>query len=151
MKDKEKRLVIANGKDKIGWFREMNKETAEYYGIKNRKVAIFEVDLTTILEAKKKEVKKYQEPPKYPGVERDIAVEVAWKARWENIKQEIEKVSPLIKKIEYLSEYDLGKKKSLAFRLKYQAVDRTLKDEEISKLEEEILKILGEKFGAKRR
>ncbi len=149
--DKEKRLVIMSGKEKIGWVGEINMTTTDYFGIKNRRVAVFEIDLTTILEIKKKEIKQYRSAPKYPAVERDIAIEVAWKARWENIKKEIEKINSLIKEIVFLSEYDLGKKKSLAFRVKYQASDRTLKDEEIEAVEKEIVRLLGEKFGAKRR
>jgi phenylalanyl-tRNA synthetase beta chain len=149
--DKEKRLVIVNGKEKIGWIGEINMVTTDYFGIKNRRVAIFEMDLTSILEAKKRETKKYRSTPKYPAVERDIAIEIAWKARWENIKKEIERMNPLVEEITFLSEYDLGKKKSLAFRIKYQAPDRTLKDEEIEMVEKEIVRFLGEKFGATRR
>ena len=39
-------------------------------------------------------------------------------------------------------------KKSLAFHITYQADDRTLKDEEVKKIEEKIIKGLEEKLGA---
>ncbi|NMB48745.1 phenylalanine--tRNA ligase subunit beta [Candidatus Kuenenbacteria bacterium] len=150
MTDKEKRLVIVNGKEKIGWIGEVNVSTADYFGVKNRKIAVFELDLTAILEAKE-ELKQYRPAPKYPVVWRDIAIEVAWKTHWENIKKEIAKINPLIKEITFLSEYDLGKKKSLAWRVKYQSEERTLKDEEVAALEAEVVGMLESKFGAKRR
>jgi len=148
--NKEKRLVIASGKEKIGWLGEASEEMVSYFGVKNRRVAVFELDLTALL-AMKRESRHYRSAPKYPAVLRDIAVEVAWKTYWHNIEKEIAKINPLIKEIVFLSEYDLGKKKSLAFRVKYQSDERTLTDEEVEKLEAEIVKILGERFGAKRR
>ncbi|NMC51415.1 phenylalanine--tRNA ligase subunit beta [Candidatus Kuenenbacteria bacterium] len=149
--DKEKRLAIIIGKEKIGWVGEVNQKALEYFDIKNRRVAVFELDLTPVLESGYKEIKKYQPVIKYPAVERDIAIEVAWKTRWESIKKEIEKLDTLIVGTEFLSEYDLGKKKSLAFRVVYRASDHTLSDKEVEKIEGGIIKFLGDKFGAARR
>ncbi|OGG90212.1 phenylalanine--tRNA ligase subunit beta [Candidatus Kuenenbacteria bacterium RIFCSPLOWO2_02_FULL_42_16] len=150
--DKEKRLAIIYGKEKIGWLGEINQMAMNYFDIKNKRVAIFEIDLTQILEVKVKEEKTYEPLPKYPAVERDIAIELGWKVKWTAIEEEVVKLEPeIVRSAEFLSEYDLGAKKSLAFRVKYQAADRTLKDEEAVAIESEIVKILGEKFGAKRR
>src|SRR3989338_5795275 len=105
-----------------------------YFDIKNKRVAIFEIDLTQIL--KVKEEKTYEPLPKYPAVERDIAIELGWKVKWTAIEEEVVKLEPeIVRSAEFLSEYDLGAKKSLAFRVKYQAADRTLKDEEAVAIE----------------
>jgi len=51
-----------------------------------------------------------------------------------------------------LSAFDLGNnKKSVAFRMKYSAGDRTLTDKEVVEIENKILKKLEIEFGAKQR
>lgn len=141
--DKNKILDIVVGKDKIGWFGEMK------YKIKNKKIALFEIDFKALIKAQKYD-KIYSQIPQYPGIERDIAVEVDWDVKWSDIKAVVMKVDKLINNIEFLSEYDLGKKKSLAFRVTYQA-DRTLKDVEVEMIENKIIKLLNKKFNAELR
>ena len=56
----------------------------------------------------------------------------------------------VIKNIIFLSEFDLSEKKSLAFKVIYQA-DRTLKDEDVKIIENKIIKLLKKKFNAELR
>ncbi|MBU4482380.1 phenylalanine--tRNA ligase subunit beta, partial [Patescibacteria group bacterium] len=88
----------------------------------------------------------------FPSIERDIAIEVDWDVKWGEIKNEILKQiqDDIFNKIEFLSEFDLGNKKSLAFRITYQA-DKTLKDKEVEVVENKIIRLLEKKFGAKLR
>ena len=94
--------------------------------------------------------KQYQALPQFPAVERDLAVEVSWEVRWQEIKNELLKMDKLIKEIRFLSEYALEDKKSLAFRVVYQA-GRTLKDDEVNQVEQKIINKLKKKFGAELR
>jgi phenylalanyl-tRNA synthetase beta chain len=69
---------------------------------------------------------------------------------WGEIKSSIR--NKLIRSIELFDIYQ-GKnitpgKKSLAFRIVYQAIDRTLTDDEVNKIHREILATLKSKFNA---
>jgi phenylalanyl-tRNA synthetase beta subunit len=52
----------------------------------------------------------------------------------------------LIQKVEFLSVYDLGEKKSLAVRIEYAAKDRTLTSEEVAVIEKNIIKLVEQKL-----
>ena len=88
--------------------------------------------------------------PEYPIVERDIVLEVEWQVSWQEIKELVEKTDELIASVEFLSEYPLVNKKSLAFRIRYQAA-RTLKESEVEKVEKMILDRLAKEFEAELR
>jgi len=65
-------------------------------------------------------------------------------------KRSYQPISRLIRRIDFLSEYALVDKKSLAFRVVYQA-ERTLNDEEVNQVEKKIIDKLKKKFGAELR
>lgn len=98
---------------------------------------------------------KYQQPGKFPPVERDLAVIVddgvpAWDV--------VDLVQRTAQNLVSVSVFDVWKKppvpegkKSLALRLVYRASDHTLTEEELSKDRERILEVLSQAFGAKQR
>ena len=69
-----------------------------------------------------------------------------------------DKIQAAVKKFGIVTEFKLfdlyeGKqvpagKKSMAFRLTYQAADRTLKDDEVDGIQKQILALLSKDFGA---
>jgi len=120
--------------------------------IKNKEVVSFEINFDLLVDIVKsqKEVKQYVPIPQYPSMARDLAFELSWDTKWGSIKQELKEVDELITDIEFLSEYDLGEKKSVAFRVTYQA-DRTLKDEEVENIQNKIIKLIEKKFEGKLR
>ncbi|OGG87199.1 phenylalanine--tRNA ligase subunit beta [Candidatus Kuenenbacteria bacterium RIFCSPHIGHO2_02_FULL_39_13] len=150
-------LELVIGGDVIGWLGEVDYNKLNFsarggpaFGWKNKKVAMFEIDWEKFLQIKRAE-KKYQSLPQYPAIERDISIEVGWQVKWADIIREIWKIGEtLINKIEFLSEYPLNEKKSLAFRIVYQT-DRTLTDIEVEQIEQKIIKLLAAKFQAKLR
>jgi len=150
-------LLVYADKENVGWIGEVDYSKLNFsarggpaFGWKNKKVALFEIDWEKIVELKPVE-KKYQSLPQYPSIERDISIEVAWPVKWADIIREIGKIGEtLINKIEFLSEYDLASKKSLAFRIVYQAY-RTLTNGEVEQIETKIIKLLATKFKAKLR
>lgn len=157
--DKERFLGLMLDKEEIGWLGEVDYGQLDFStgsGLalkrKNKKVALFEIDWDKLLVklAELKIEKRYQPLPQFPAVERDIAVEVDWEVKWQAIQEELVKLDKLIHQIKFLSEYPLESKKSLAFRVVYQA-DRTLKDEEVNQVEQKVINRLKKKFGAKLR
>src|SRR5690554_5628524 len=98
--------------------------------------------------------RRYEELPRYPASERDLALLVDKEVAAADLQRSIrERGGKLLKDLEifdlYQGERIPGDKKSLAFRLVFQAGDRTLTDEEVNKRIEAIIKELEEKFSAK--
>ena len=97
------------------------------------------------------EIKKYQKINKFPEVELDLSVVFDESVQWGEIKKAINSASNnLIQGVEPFDIYrgeNLGEnKKSIAFRISYQAEDRTLTDEEVKVVQDKIIDKL-EKLG----
>ncbi|MGE5454298.1 MAG: phenylalanine--tRNA ligase subunit beta [Methylocystaceae bacterium] len=130
---------------------ELHPEVLEQWGIKKRVVA-FEAALDDLQQARPLK-RQLEDIARYPAVYRDLAVvlseeitagqvqEVAWKAGGE-----------LLRAIQlfdvYRSDHLGADKKSLALKLKFQADDRTLREEEINELVRSILQQLASELGA---
>lgn len=96
--------------------------------------------------------KKYQLLPKFPSVNRDMAIVIDRQIQWQDILQEIYKVSALTKSITPFDIF-MGKeigddKKSIAFHLEFRSDDRTLLTEDVDKIMTDILANLNNKFKA---
>jgi phenylalanyl-tRNA synthetase beta chain len=137
-----------------GVIGEIHPDVAENYGIEDR-VYIAEIDLKTLFEASKRD-KKYKALPKFPAVTRDIAMLISDDITVGEIESVIRKAGKeLLEEVKLFDVYK-GKqipegKKSVAYALTYRAENRTLKDEEVNKVHENIIKALGEKLGAQLR
>lgn len=145
----------------VGWLGEMKPEIYQQFNFKNRNVCLFELNFSEFVGAGLDlPVKKYKPLPQFPVVVRDLAFELEWNVKWQDISIVIlAKIAtgnssliqdPIIKEIIFLSEFDLGNKKSVAFRIIYQA-ERTLKDEEVEVVQKKIIKLVEEKFGGELR
>ncbi len=96
--------------------------------------------------------KIYQPLAKFPAIIRDLAFEVEKNVLYNEIKEAVKRMDKLIVGVDYLSTYHLSdNKKSLAFRVIYQSAERTLRSEEVDKIQEIIIKELDKKFKAKLR
>ena len=97
----------------------------------------------------------YKPLAKFPSIERDIAVLVDADVQWEQINNEIHKISPLIRQVEpfdlFMGKGVPGGKKSLAFHLQFRSDERTLQSMDVDILEKNIMQTLENKFKAKRR
>lgn len=101
-------------------------------------------------------LKRFNPLPKYPGIERDIAVVVPANIPASDLNLAIRKAGGSL--LERISLFDIyqGEQikngyKSMAFALKFQAADRTLTDEEVNDVYQKIQSILEEKFNAELR
>ena len=99
---------------------------------------------------------KYKEISKFPSVKKDLAVVVDKNVTAEEIAVLIKKAGgSSLSKIEAFDVYT-GKgidenKKSIAYSLTFEKMDRTLTDEEISQSMEKIVEMLNKKIGAELR
>lgn len=126
---------ICVGKDTIITFGEIHPIVQENYGI-GEKVYLAEIHTDKILKYAAKE-KKYIPIPKYPAVERDIAIivdEVVEVGEIERvISKKCRKVLEDLKLFDVYRSEKLGEnKKSVAYAIKFRAEDRTLTEDEIN-------------------
>jgi len=142
------------GDKSVGYVTKLDKNVALTIGIK-KDVAVAEFSLRELFEIFQSRLEvKYNDIPKHPPVIRDLAFVVKDEILYNDIKEEIIKVSELIKKVELFDVY-AGKKlgagkKNLAFNIIYQA-DKTLTSGEVDKIQKQIAERLKEKFNAQLR
>lgn len=117
-----------------------------------RRAYLGEVNLTKLVKYAKPN-KKYTEVPKFPAVERDIAVIVDEKVEVGQIEKIItRKAKKLLETIQLFDIYrneKLGEnKKSVAYSLIFRDKNKTLNDEEINTIMENIISELEKQLGA---
>lgn len=143
---------IFAGEKELGIIGEVLPGLIEKLDLKQR-TAVFELDFELIQQEVKLE-KNYQPLPKYPAVERDLAILVDKDVNAGDLLVSIkERGGELLKEVNIFDLYKGDQipenKKSLAFTLLFQAEDRTLRDEEVNQLFGNILRELEKKYGAK--
>ncbi|MBC7248582.1 MAG: phenylalanine--tRNA ligase subunit beta [Actinobacteria bacterium] len=116
---------------------------------------VMELEVDTLLRSVK-DVPEYREIPRFPAVQMDLAVVV----RDEVDSAEVERVireagGALLREVRLFDLYRGGQlregEKSLAYNLVFQALDRTMRDEEAQGLWREIVRSLEERLGARLR
>jgi len=115
------------------------------FGIESR-AGYFEFDLENLL-VSDSDSKKYKKINRFPEIKLDLSVVFDEGIKWADVEKVFMKIGgTLIKSIKPFDIYrgkGLGEnKKSIAFRITYQAEDRTLKDEEVSVVQSKIIKAL---------
>ena len=145
---------IKIGKDVIGTIGEVNPLLATNYDISQR-VLFAEINIDKIVKYARN-VKKYTPIPKFPAVERDIAMIVDETVEVGQIQKIIEKkAKKLLEEAKlfdvYRSEKIGNDKKSIAYALKFRVPDRTLTDDEINVVMKEIIEELEKQLNAELR
>lgn len=133
---------IKVGIDVIATIGEVHPEVLDNYGIEKR-AYLAEVNLSKVTKYSKVN-KKYVEVPKFPAVERDIAIIVDEKVEVGQIEKIIiKKAKKLLEKMQLFDIYRNEKlgdnKKSVAYSLIFRDKNRTLSDEEINVVMENII------------
>lgn len=145
-------LVI--GKEVIGTLGEVHPDVSENYEVEER-AYVAQINIHLLYKYIKVE-KKYKALPKFPAVSRDIAIIVDDAVLVAEIEDTIRKQGGNM--IESVKLFDVYKgkqvpegKKSIAYSLTYRLENKTLTDEEVSKVHDKILKALEFKIGAELR
>ncbi|MFA7601247.1 MAG: hypothetical protein WCY43_03405, partial [Patescibacteria group bacterium] len=150
--DKDQKCLLLLGGEEIGFLAKVDGSILSKNGIK-KDTSSLEISLKKLLEAISSfGLKQYKPIPKFPAVNRDLAFVVDQNILFIDIKKEIEDFNPLIVGLELFDIYsgeNLGQnKRSLAFHISYQSLEKTLTNEEIDVAQKELIKILEDKFGA---
>jgi phenylalanyl-tRNA synthetase beta chain len=138
----------------LGFVGEISPRVQENYRLTER-VYVFRVNLSALFPLVNL-VKKYRQLPKYPAVDRDMALLVRQEtAAGELLRVIAEAGGELLKEVKLFDLYQ-GERlpaghKSLAYSLRFQAPDRTLTDEEVNAVFDKICASLKDKVGAELR
>ncbi|RJQ13842.1 hypothetical protein C4553_02250 [Candidatus Parcubacteria bacterium] len=132
----------------IGFMGKIDKWIVGKFDI-SKPVFAFEIDMPELLKKIRADY-RYQEIPKYPAVERDISLLVPLYTKVDDIQQVIENSGGrLLANSDLIDMYvgdDMAEgKESMTFRLVFQSKERTLRDEEITKIMNKIIKAIKQK------
>ena len=144
-------IELYSSKNKIGFIGELSPGITDKLDVKDR-LLVFEINLD-ILYKIREELTSFRSISKYPNILRDIAILADRKVESKVIEDFIKRQgTSLLKKLTLFDCYE-GKsippgKKSLAYSLVFGDDKRTLKDEEVDAIHEDIIKGLADKFQA---
>ena len=135
----------------VGWFGELSPLLRRRLGFKNRPL-IGELELDALAPFVT-DVRRAVELPRFPAVERDLAIVVDASVRASDLETSLrEAAGNLLESVELFDCYEGAQvpegKKSLAYRLVYRHAERTLTDEEVDAAREGILAALAERYQA---
>ncbi len=138
----------------LGALGEIHPETLNHYEIPG-KVYLFEIDFDRLVKGAS-EKRRFQPLPKYPAVYRDLSLMVEDLLEAKKIEKAIRSLEqPFIDDIKLFDVYQGSPvpqgKKSISYRIRYQAQDRTLTDDEVNHHHEKVISQLMEIFKAELR
>ena len=140
--------VVVN-QEVLGVLGEVHPQISAHYEI-HGKVYLFEMDFSKLMKWTREE-KRFQPLPKFPAVYRDLSVIVDKALKAEEVMETIRSFQhPFVEEINLFDIYEGPPipegKKGISYRIRYQASDRTLTDEEVNQYHEKILSRLKEVF-----
>lgn len=146
-----KTALFKKGRDVLATIGEVHPAVLAAYGI-TKPVYIFELDAKTVMKYMAKDF-KYKALPKYPAINRDLAMLVALDINSADIEKAMTKAAgqnlvQIILFDVYTGKQVEAGKKSLAFALTFQSNDKTLTDAEVNTAIEKIIAKLQKDFNA---
>jgi len=144
--------VMIKDKDmsiKLGVAGEVHPAVADAFGLEET-VCLFEINIPRLTPFATGLI-RYQPVPRFPAIIRDLALVVDSHVSQRQVMEIIDDF-PLVTEIKLFDVYtgkQVGEgKKSLAYRLVYQSATHTLTDEEVNRVQEQILRRLAAEVGA---
>ena len=144
-----KQAAIYIGKEMTGTVGEIHPKVLLAFDL-SEPVYLLEIDLKTLVQFAASH-RDYQPVPRFPAIVRDMALIVDAGVSHQQVKQIISGF-PLVEGVEVFDVYSGGQvpagKKSLAYRISYRSPKHTLTDEEVVRVQEQILHRLNKELGA---
>jgi phenylalanyl-tRNA synthetase beta chain len=149
-----RQAVLYRDSKPLGTIGELHPEVLENWEISQR-VYLGELDLSLLSGAWQQRI-TYQLLPRYPSIERDMAIIVDKEIAAERIEKVIIQAGgKLLVAVEpfdlYQGEQVPAGKKSIAYSLVYQSPERTLTDDEVAEVHRNIIEKITAELGAKLR
>ncbi|HYH04546.1 MAG TPA: phenylalanine--tRNA ligase subunit beta, partial [Bacillota bacterium] len=142
--------VLMNGQT-VGFMGRVHPSVEETYGL-TKNAFIIELDLS-LIEPLRNPAVVFAAPPKFPAVQRDLALVLPVGITSEEVIGQILKLGDgLVESVElfdvYQGEQVAAGQRSLAFSLSYRSKERTLSDVEVNRVQAELLDKLNARYGA---
>jgi phenylalanyl-tRNA synthetase beta chain len=147
----DKCFMVKTGEEFTGWMGEISPEILELFEIKD-KVLWAELDVDKMI-SRVPSIKEFSPLPKFPPVDRDLAVVVDEELLSMEIIDQIKKTGePLVEEVVLFDVYT-GKqipagKKSLACSIRYRSSEKTLTDAEVEEIHRKVILQLEQSYGA---
>lgn len=147
--------AILAGERRLGWGGELRPALAAAFDL-DLPVYIFDLDCQALAEVLQGRQRGFHPLPKFPPIERDLAVVLRAEAPAAQVLAQARAAAPeLIESVEVFDHYQGDQippgYKSLAFTIRLRSAERTLEDREASQVVEQILHRLAETFDARLR
>jgi phenylalanyl-tRNA synthetase beta chain len=144
-----KALRIILGKEVLGVLGEVHPYVLSHYEIQGR-AYLFEIDFELLVKWVGKE-KRFQPLPRFPAIYRDLSIVVDNALESGKVVETIKTFQqPFIEEVNLFDVYRGAPipegKKGISYRIRYQAEDRTLTDEEVNQYHSEVLSRLKKIF-----
>jgi phenylalanyl-tRNA synthetase beta chain len=140
---------VVLGDEVLGVLGEVHPLVASHYEL-HGKVYLFEMDFSKMVKWAGGE-KRFQLLPKFPAVYRDLSIIVDQTLEAKRVMEKIQTFhQPFVEEVTLFDIYQGSPipegKKGISYRIRYQANDRTLTDEEVNQYHEKVLSRLKEVF-----
>lgn len=147
----EEAASVMAGKERVGFLGGLAAPLQEKWGLRFRPYWA-EISLEKLIRLLEPE-KKFKEIPRYPSVERDLSLVVGERVSAREILEEIKRLGKgWVWRVELFDFFRGGRiskgQKNLAFRIRYQSLERTLLSEEVQQLHNSIAAEIARKFQA---
>lgn len=135
----------------VGFMGRVHPLVEEAYGL-TKNAFVIELDLT-LIEPLRNHAVVFAAPPKFPAVQRDLALVLPKDISAQEVIDQILKLGGgLVESVElfdvYQGEQVAAGQRSLAFSLSYRSKERTLSDVEVNRIQGELLEKLNAQYGA---
>ncbi|MDJ0783670.1 MAG: phenylalanine--tRNA ligase subunit beta [Desulfosarcinaceae bacterium] len=142
---------IYGGEVRLGLIGELHPQVVTHYGLKQSAV-VFALCLQRLISQMPEQIVSAAQP-RYPAITRDITLIIGDTTPAAEVLSEVRSLdAPLLETVYFFDRFSGGPipegNVSLSFRLVYRAEDRTLTDEDISALHQQISDHLVARFGA---
>ena len=146
--------AVSAGGQPIGQLGEVHPEALDAFDVRGEGVVYFELDLAALTAAVPQAERRFRGPSVYPEALRDLALVVGLDVPADRVRETIEQ-HPLVVRAALFDVYAGGQLggdvRSLAYRVSFQAQDRTLTAEEVQRALDRILSRLERELGAVQR
>ncbi len=143
--------AVLSGADVVGVIGEVHPRTLELFEVASEAVALFELDVDALARVVSTEPVRYRPIARYPGALRDLAVVLDANVPAAQVQAIIER-DALVSHATLFDVYEgagvAAGKRSLAYRVLFQAPDRTLVGDEVSRAMATIVAALEREVGA---
>ncbi|RLC71800.1 MAG: phenylalanine--tRNA ligase subunit beta, partial [Chloroflexi bacterium] len=140
--------VMLDGRQ-VGVLGDIHPQVKVNFDLVSESISLFEIWLDELVSSVER-VRLYRPLPRFPGVARDLALLADEALPAKRIKELIQGF-PQVRRVELFDVYQGERippgKKSLTFSVLYQSPERTLTDEEVSQLQQQILEKLEKELG----